>query len=363
MTSPRCALLLAALLAFAGTLRAQEPATTLENLQTRSALTDEDRAALQQWLGQRIANVVGADALVAQGANTQLREAYKGTDAFKEGYVAACLEAVSSAYQKAPPLSAARLLSLVAHFDDLRGLNLFIEALGDDRAAVRATAAIALRRLQPKLAGDAAACGTVLAALKTAGGKESSGETLRLIYAAMNYSGVTPATNLRASAQAILNVLEERAKLYTGSSVRAEGADLAVLCHNETLRGAFDEAERKRYAIVLAKLLHHGVERYATGEMPLGKVRDRSAGPDAIALRNDTELLIRETEEQLVKLLALEQAPQVTEKMLRADRTEMVIELGKWLPIFKDKLGVDLPPLNAPPPDESEEGPEESPEP
>lgn len=361
MTSTRCATLCLALLAAVSSLQAQQPATSLEALQTKDAFTDEDRAALQQWLGQRVANVAGRDPLAAQGAYTQLRDAYTGTDGFKEAYILGCLDTISSAYRKADAIPAARLVSLLARFDDLRCLNFLTEALADDRAAVRATAVIALRRLQPKLAADAAGYGSVLAALKAAGKKESSGETLRLIYAALNYTGVQTAPNLKLSAQAVLELLEDRAKLYTGDIVRAEGADLAALRGNEALRNAFDEAERQRYATILAKLLHHGVKRYATGEMPLGKIRDRSSGPDAIALRNDTELLITNSEEQLRQLLALEEAPDISEPLLRADRTNMVIEMNKWIPVIKEKLNLELPALNAPPPEESDEDSDEEP--
>jgi len=337
-------------------LLAQEPADKLTPLQTKEALTDEDRATIRAAVSQHIATVVGTDPLAAQAAFRQLRGGLTGNKDFKDAYVGATLDAISSTYKTAQAIPAARLFALLNVYNDPRSIPLLLEGLQDERTAVRAAAAVALGNLRSKIAADADALARTVGALREAGKKEASREALQLIYEALNLAEVQPTPDLKSCAAALLDILEERIKQYDGGPVRGEGAEATALQVGRAVRKAFDEAERKRYAVVLARLLHYGVKRYTSGDAPLGLVQDRLAGPDALTLRNATEVLVKEAEAQLSDLLAPSPAPQVAETMTRSkklkaeDLAPMVAELNKWILILNEKLGLDLPPLSAPAP-------------
>ena len=365
MTNARLAVLVVVFLlaGLPATLVAQEQEGPLAAMQTKEALTDDDRAGIRTWIGQQIAGLADKDPLNAQAAFSRLRDSAQGTPAFIEAYVTAAMEAIGSAYRKMDTLPAARLIALLNVFDDRRSADLLLEALKDDRAAVRAAAIIALRTMQPKVAADADLYGRTLAALKEAGKREVSRETLRLIYRAMDYAKVQPAPDRRQAAAALLELLEYRVGKYGEANVPAEGAEVEALTGGKEWRKSLDEAQRKRYALLLAKLLHYGVGRYTGGERPLGQVRDKTDGPDMIALRNATELLIENAEAQLTEMLSPSEPPNVTDAMRRAKKTErahmadIILEMNKWAPTFKEKLDLELAPLNAPPPPDEEEKP------
>ena len=339
-------------------LNAQEPDSELVALQTKEGLTDEDRAAIRTWIGKRVADIVANDPVGAQQAFASLRGGFNGSRDFKEAYVAGCNGVIGSAYKKAPAIPAARLISVLNLLGDVGSLDVLLEALRDDRTAVRAAAAIGLRVLRPKLAASAEAYSRTLGALRDAGKKEASRETLQLIYQAMRYAGVQPPPNLKPGVAPLLVLLEERVKQYAGQKVRAEGAEAVGLKVGGTLRPAMSDAERRRYAQVAAKLLNYAVTRYVGGEAPLCKVQDKTSSRDTVALRNCTELLIVTAEQQLKEILTPQEAPDVTEKMKRANHTDMVNEMSKWAALLKDALELDLKVQSPPPPPGEGEEPE-----
>lgn len=329
---------------------AQEPANPLAALQAKEALTGEDTAAVRAWIGERVTGVVGQDPAVAQQAFNQLRSEFKGTNAFKEAYVRTCVETLGSAYKKADLVPAARLITVLNLLDDLRTLDVLLESLRDDRAAVRAAAAVALRNLRPKIAANADALGRTIDALRAAGRKEPGREVLQLIYRALDYTNTQPTPNLKTAAGALLDILDERVRQFDTAKVRAEGADAVGLAVAGALRAAMEQADQKRYTIILAKALHYAVTRYTQGDSPLGKVSDKTGGPDEIALRDATELLIKDAEQQLTEILKPDTPPNVTQKMQAANHTEMVNEMNNWAKIFSTELNLDLQPMQDQPP-------------
>jgi hypothetical protein len=336
-------------------LAAQEPEDKLAALRTKDALTDEDRGEIRRVVDGLVADVAGNDATASQHALTQLRDGPKGARDFSDAYVAAYLAAAGSAYKKAPAGPAARLITVLPVYNDARSFNVLLEAMQDDRAAVRAAAAIALRALRTKAAADAGTYNGALGALRDAGKKETAREVLQVIYRAMSFSDV-PGADPRAGVTAVLDLLEARVQQLAGEKVHAEGADYVGLQTAGALRKSMDDAERKRYTIVLAKMLHYGVRVYTASNPPLSKVRDKTSGPDAVALRDATELLITDAEQQLKDLLSPSEAPQVAAQMQHAKYVDMVNEMNKWVDVLKEKAGLDLSALTPPPPSEEEGG-------
>ena len=212
-----------------------------------------------------------------------------------------------------------------------------------------------MRTLQPKLAGNAETFGRTIDALREAGKKERAVKTLELIYRALDYRSAQSASDRRTSATAVLTILEQRAEQAAGGTLRAEGADRVGLEVAGASRAALDDPGRERYTKVLARLLHHAVRRYTGGEDPLLKVDDKTASDDTIALRNSTELLIKTAEEQLAGILKPAAAPKITEAMLAAQPTEMVIAMNQWAGLIKTATGLELPDVQRPPEPEGEQ--------
>ena len=365
MTNARLAALVVVFLlaGLPATLVAQEQEGPLAAMQTKEALTDDDRAGIRTWIGQQIAGLADKDPPQRPDGVQSAARQRAGYAGVHRGVRHRGHGGHRVGVQEDGHFARRQLIALLNVFDDRRSADLLLEALKDDRAAVRAAAIIALRNLQPKVAADADLYGRTLAALKEAGKREVSRETLRLIYRAMDYAKVQPAPDRRQAAAALLELLEYRVGKYGEANVPAEGAEVEALTGGKEWRKSLDEAQRKRYALLLAKLLHYGVGHYTGGERPLGQVRDKTDGPDMIALRNATELLIEDAEAQLTEMLSPSEPPNVTDAMRRAKKTErahmadIILEMNKWAPTFKEKLELDLAPLNAPPPPDEKEKP------
>jgi cell division protein ZapA (FtsZ GTPase activity inhibitor) len=349
MTLPRLLLVVLTVLAATAPLAAQDIDDGLAALRTRTGLTDDDRATIQAWVRQRSTAIVGNDAASAAVAFAQLRDGFRGNREFLDAYVAAGINAAREAIASADLVGAARLVVLLNHFNDLRTLDVLVTALGDSRAAVRAAAATGLATLQPKLTGNPDTFRQAIDALRAAGRREQSAKTLELIYRALDYSSVQVAAERNAAALALLAILQERAQQATTGRLSAYGADYVGVQAVNRLLAVLEPAERNDYTAAVARLLHHAVRRYAGGDNQLCKVDDRTGSADNIALRNATELLIRECEQQLVALLKPADAPQVTESMQRAECTNVVIEMNRWADVLKGSIGLQLPNVESPP--------------
>jgi hypothetical protein len=333
-----------------------EPDDGLDALRTKDPLNEEDRGALRTWIGERIAATVGEDATSAQQAVVQLRHANHGGRRFVDAYAGVAIESIGSAYKKADLVPATRLLIVMGELNDSRALDPLLKALKDERTAIRAAAAVGLRKLQPRLVTDPDAMRSMLAALREAGEKESSPRTLDLIYRAMNLADAPTPTDRHASSAAIADLLDERLKQVSGGRMQAEGGDLAALQALDPQRGNLDENTRRQYIGELGRLLHYCVCRYIRDD-PLSRVRDRTSSPELVELRNNVEVTIREAEKQLTALVGAPEGANVTQNMEKAKITEMAIAMNKWSEKLKVN-GLDLPdvqraPGEEPPPDEA----------
>jgi HEAT repeat protein len=329
-----------------------EPDDGLDALRTKDPLSDEDRGTLRAWIGERIAAVVGEDATGAQQAVAQLRRANRGGRGFLDAFGAVAVESIGSAYKKADLAPATRMITIVGELNDPRALDTLLEALKDERPAIRAAAAVGLRKLQPKIVTDPDAIKRTLAGLREAGEKETSPRTLDLIYRAMNLADAPSLADRRASSAAIAGLLDERLKRGAKERMQAEGGDLAALQALDPQRGNLDEDARRQYINVLGRLLYYNVRRYVADE-PLSRVRDRSGSPEIIELRNHVEVTIREAEKQLTALVGAPEGANVTQDMEKARVTEMAIAMNKWSEKLKSS-GLDLPDVQRAPGEEPE---------
>ncbi|TWT44869.1 hypothetical protein RAS1_12870 [Phycisphaerae bacterium RAS1] len=348
MTHPGRALtFLVSLLALAAVAAAQQPSgAPLEAQRGKPALTADDVAAIKTWLSERVDAVGQGDAGSGE-ALTQLRTAYDGTPAFKEAFAAATIEAVRGKYKLLKTDGAARLLILVSTLGVADGGSLLAEALADERAAARFSAAAGLRTLRPRLAlAGGEYVSRALQALRDGGKKETSRRTLEIIYRAMSYAELPSPPDPKPHAAALLDVLESRAEQYAKLAVSAEGADVVGLETAAALKAGFSDEEKKRLAVVAAKMLRYAVWRYVAGDAPLSKVGVKATAADnpLVDVRNATELLIEEAEKRLVELTAPSNPiPNITEQMKKsADTTQMKIQMDAWATHLQRALGMDF---------------------
>jgi hypothetical protein len=334
----------------------------IDQLQAKSALTDEDRAKLREWVGQRVQAIVAGDPSGSAEAVSQLRKRFTGTDGFKEAFAAVTAELIGSAYKQAKRDSAARLLAVLNTLNQVSSYKVLIEALGDKRVPVRSAAAIGLRRLQDNLAragGDALS--ESITALREAGKRETSPVALQLIYRAMDYTGVkVNPPDPKAGALALLELLEARGEQYqaaaqeivrqpdkpTANNVKAEGADRPGLELAGKLIGQMDEQGRQRLIVACAKMLHYAVIRYTS---ELHKIEDKTSSPLQIALRDRMELFIMTAEELLAKLTPFPKVEGV--KTIAAEMQEqeqdkkavyMKIAMNAWADVLQERFQFDL---------------------
>jgi len=321
---------------------AQQPADDgLEALRSRPTLTDEERAAIRNWVAERVRLLVGSDPSASQRAAEQLRAGSRGEKEFRDAYVQACVEIIGSEFRRLELTPAARLVALVGTLGDTRTIDLLLSALQDERAGVRAAAAAGLRNLQTKLAGNADMLPRVIDALREAGRKEKSATALRLIYQALNYSNSSVTGDRRLACSALLTILDDRLRQTGSPALPADGADGTGLQVAWALRESLDEASRRQYATIVARWLHYAVRRY-TGPDKLYAAREKTSAPQTVELRNSIELLIAEAEKQLTALLTPPDPPKVVEQMQRADLAEMVAQMNRWSSLVKSGLGLEL---------------------
>ncbi len=153
-------------------------------------------------------------------------------------------------------------------------------------------AVLGLRNLRTKLVQAGGDVWTkVLTALKDAGKQEKSRDTLRAVYAAMNFAELPSPPDPKPVAAALLELLDERAKQYAaGREVSAVGADDVGLTLAETLAKSMDPDQRKRLTVAAATMLKHALEQYSGKK--LAKVPDTAGTKPLIEERNSLERLI-----------------------------------------------------------------------
>lgn len=321
----------------------------LAELRAKAALTDEDRGKLRTWIDERMTALSSPTTSVADQAAADLRGAMSGgSQGYREALIALLSDAVRQKLAGASLTAAARMIALLAAANEPVTQPVLIEALNDERAAVRVGAAVGLRTLRAKLAvvgGDAVT--NVFAALREAGKKETSAPALRAIYEALNYADTVPPIpnppDPRANVAALLDILESRAAAYASGNPKAEAAELAGVRAAGALRNRMTDEEKNRYIAVLGELLRYGVQRYNAG---LYNVKDRTSSPHLVELRNSIELMILEIETQLAELLSVprgEQRPSIVSAMKElvseGERINLKIQMNMWADLIEKAIG------------------------
>lgn len=322
---------------------AQEP-TGLAALQGRETIGEQEQQQIRTFVSQQIGAIVGQDTAAATRATSSLRKAYDGTDAFKRALAEEAVSAIGSAYKKATLRSATQLLTALNTMRTPEAAPVCVDALSDDRVGVRSAGAIGLRMLRSELA--AAGPDTIkqtLDSLVAAGKKEKSPEALSLIYAAMNYADLPNQPGADANTSALLDLLSARAKLYSAESeVRAGGAEDQGLRIALELIDKMDDAQKTQLTRVVATMMRHAIQRYATGPMKLADIRGSQTSRQATALRNGMERLIIVGEQILEKLLQPGEPPRMAEHMRQLELAEMKTAWSAWVRLLQPKLNEDF---------------------
>ncbi len=344
MTTYRVIVPLLVLVGSALRLLAQVPAGDLGPVRTRSPLTEEDRTAVRAFIDQRVAQVVGQDPAATQAAAQALRTNYAGSDDFKKTYAAMCIEAFNAAMNQAEVAPAARLLTILNTFSVAEAQPLFSDALQDARAGVRAAAAAGLRTLRPTTAqAGAQPYASALNALKEAAKKEKSRDALRTMYAAMDYSDVPRAPDLKTDVSAVLEVLEERAKPYAArQDVPGLGADDAGLAVGEKLLKTMSPEERKRLTVVVGTMVRYAVEQFTADPQRFTTLHDATGSRLVIEQRNSLERLVLVGEKLLATLLTPKTAPGVMDAMRKLDTKAMRLQWKDWATLLQATVNQDF---------------------
>ncbi len=328
---------------FAVRAAAQAPDPDLTVVRAKAELGDDDRGLIRAYLTRRIELLRGKDDVAAQSAATELRTAYDGSEGFKKAYAAVCAEVSGTAIKKLELVPATRLMTVINTLQSVEVLPALLEGLRDERVGVRTAAALGLRSLRDKLAAAGKdAYQRALAGLKEAGRQERARETLKAIYAAMNYADLPAGADPKATGTAVLELLEERAKQYAAGDVHAAGADDAGLRIMKAVAGALEDAERKRLSIVTGTMLKHAVQQYSTGATRLAAVRDRDGARDQIELRNAMERVMLVGEELLTVLLKPDKAPNVTDPLRKLNTADLRVEWQKWVGLLEKAVNQDF---------------------
>lgn len=317
--------LLAALLTT--TASAQDP---IDALRTKSALDENDRGALRQWIERQVNLVLADEPQSASQAIITMRERFDGTNGFKEAFATESARLVADRLPTAKDRPAAQLVTFLSTLSAIETQPALISALRDERAAARAAAAVGLRALRSKIASAAGdAQGQTLRALRDAGKTETSPVTLKLIFMAMDYAGA--GGDQKASAVAIVDLLEQRAKEYAASgSPRSQAADAEGLKIATGLRTQLDDDQKKRLMRAAATMLKHSVEAYSGEKMH--EMSDKTATAAAISRRNDIEFLIETAETTLRRLLDVKdgEGPDITTALRDGSAVAMRQQLVAW---------------------------------
>lgn len=285
--------------------------TPFSELQTLPALNDEQRGKLKSEIASRVETIVNqsnepTSVTAAAKAAGELRSVFSqpgNSTGFKESFVATFVEIAGPVYKGAKLAPAAQLVSTLGFLNETACAKLLVEALADERPAVRAAAASGLRTLRSKLAGGGGnILNEVIDALRESGKKETSQVGLQAVYAALNYPEIGNPPDSKRIAGALLEILESRAEQYLSRNVKGGGADvsgLAVINAN-ALRGSLTDTERDRLAVVAGRMLFYSVHRYLSD---LLLVSDKTHSAALVTERNQTEMLIDECERTLKELL------------------------------------------------------------
>jgi hypothetical protein len=326
-------------------LCAQEPAVDLGPLKTRAELSEDDRNQVRAYITARISRLIGPDSMAARTATDELRAGFDGTatEGFKKAYAAIGLELLGPGIKKAELVPATRMLAVINNFGALDAVPVLLEALQDERVGVRAGGAVGLRALRPRIGANPELYGRVVGALNAAGKKEKARDTLKSIYAALDYAELPAPPDAKVVAPALLDLLEARAAAYNTTPVPAFGADDAGLRLAKLLVGSYEEADRKRLATAAATMMRYALEQYLGGESKLSAVRDRDGSRELIELRNGAERLVKTGEDVLVAALKPAKPPTVADALQNVkDKPAIRLQWQAWVALLQPAVSQDF---------------------
>lgn len=308
------------------------PGGPLAALRTKSDLSDEDRAAVREFLTQRVADLIGQDAATARDASRALRAAAKGSEGFRRAYTQESLALLAPAIAKAELLPATQLLLVLDELDSLEAIPTFIAALSDSRVGVRAAAALAIKNLRPKLtAAGGDSLSSAIAAIRDAAKKEPGRDALRVMYEALDFGRGAD----RAAAAALADVLDARGKLHAdGADVPAVGADAAGLRIAAEAAGALSDDDKRKAAAAAGAIMRFALNEYLSPPQNLIEVRSTDSA-ERVERRNAIEQVILAGEKSLAALLAPGKAPSVYDAIRKLNRPETRLQWKEWNELLK----------------------------
>ena len=319
---------------------AQDTATKkngLEDLQSKSVLSDEERGRLKEWITSHVAAIANASGGALAPA-AELRAAYTGTEAYKKAFARTTIELIAQSYGRAGLVPATQLIAIAGVFGDMAAHPVLLEALKDKRVGVRTAAAASLSHMRSIIAqAGGTGVSTTLAALAAAGKQETSTVALKSIYRAMDYQSVSPPAPPQANARALLELLDARAGQYAAGKAPAWGAETVAFPLMQRMAGSLGNAEKTRLIEDVGRVLVAAATRYTEKLMDID---DDSASPVDIQLRNITEQLVIDAQALVVGLTKPgSNAPDVVAKMRKLDKTQMKLQLKAWAKVLAAKTG------------------------
>lgn len=321
----------------------QDTPTAVTPLRELSSLNDEQTRTIRNWVEQQVAQVVSKDAGAAGQAIAALRNGISGgKQAYREVYVAACIESGRNAYKSADLQGAARLMAFIASLNEATAAPLLLEALKDQRVAVRTAAAVGLRNCRAKLAlAGGSYFSDTIAALREAGKKETSAVTLAAIYQALNFAEGGSPPDARANCAALLEILEGRAEQYAAGNAQGETAEISGVRTAEALVRVMNDEEKKRLAAALGKILKGAVVLYTRDYI---NVKDQGSSPQMVEARNTCESLIEQSEKVLLDVLKPKIDPKatVTENMKKGDSVKIKTSMNAWADVLEQAVGIKV---------------------
>ncbi len=303
-----------------------------EELQTHGSLAPDDDPILDQWLSDRVAELVAArrggnvnqfpeveQALWAVVKNlfgqTAVTEAFKNRLAERAAMQFADHFANNNPVAPEVARALVRLLRFMDRVETLAGLQ---AALRSTDEAVRYLGAEGLRGLRDRIGPNAQLVRTVITALRDAGVAEENGVIVGAIFRALQYPDPLP-----ESLTAITEVLSARAARFRAGRNVVERAEVDGLLFLDAHRAQLSQAQRVQVVQNLAVFLKFYVVQYLS---PTIRPAQRQL-LERLMVRSEDLL------EKLVQLQPAQRAPSLRNALRDQPNVarNLPVELAKWI--------------------------------
>jgi len=266
------------------------PADAGTALRSREALSEQDKAALRQWMDARVRALAEASRRLDEATRTQdeaarsaaakaLQAARKQlveplgqgpTPAFRTGYAEIAMAAfppymgMGNDPRGSDPRVALYLTQTLASLKQTASLDLMLAALSSRHPAVRYWAARAIRDMRGEIKGNLV--DRTIAELARAGAKEGYPPAVQMIYEAVDFRTQVAGSAPRVIA-AWLEILNGRIQFYDTDLVTEFYPDAAVLGQLAASPDLTD-ADKKRASQIALAILDRCVQRWADVARP-----------------------------------------------------------------------------------------------